>query len=474
MNIVELIFSENSSHSGVALVEGSRSVSYPELFKDICSLARQLEAIGIKRGTYVVICMRGGIDYILISLAVLLCGGVIVPIIETSGDEEIKAVLKIAAAELLISGRTIAGLKQLVFKSEIFPKGIVVSQAEQLVMHDQRIQAIDAAFVRFSSGTTGKSKGIVLSHCAIQARTDAADKVLSMSRNDRVIWVLNMSFHFVVTIVLFLRRGSTIVICEEDFPRSFINTVSEGVPTFLYASPFHYSLLAKTEGLPGNVFRDVRLAISTAMSLSVEVAENFHAKFGIYPSQAYGIIEVGLPCVNTSQDYNRILSVGKLLPDYRLKLVDTDDHGCGRIFLKGKGMFDAYLQPIRLANEVLTDGWFDTGDIGEEDEDGYLFITGRTKNVINFCGMKVFPEEVEAVLNRYPGIKESHVYGKAHPQYGQIVCADIVTAERMILDDLRLDCYRKLAKYKVPKEFAFVDALSKTASGKVRRSQEEV
>jgi long-chain acyl-CoA synthetase len=273
----------------------------------------------------------------------------------------------------------------------------------------------------------------------------------------------------VVTILLFLRRGAQIIICEENFPQSFISTITENLPTFLYASPFHYSLLAKTQGLPSDIFRNVRLAISTAMSLSIEVAEKFNFAFGIYPSQAYGIIEVGLPCVNTSQDPSRLLSVGKLLADYQLKLADRDDQGRGRIFLKGKGLFDAYLQPTRMAEEVLTDGWFDTGDTGLLDEEGFLFITGRTKNVINFCGMKVFPEEVEQFLNQYPGIKESRVYGKTHPEYGEIVCADIVAGELVVLDDLRVDCYRKLAKYKVPKEFSFVSELPKTVSGKVRR-----
>ena len=93
MNIVELIFSENSDHSGAALVEGERSLSYPQLFKNIRSVASQLEAAGIKRGAYVAICMRGGIEYIVISLAVLLCGGVLVPIIETAGEEEIEDVI---------------------------------------------------------------------------------------------------------------------------------------------------------------------------------------------------------------------------------------------------------------------------------------------------------------------------------------------------------------------------------------------
>jgi len=469
MNIVELIFSENTGHTGPALIEGGRSVSYPELFKDVRSMAKQLEVGGLKKGAYVAICLRGGIDYIVISLAVLLCGGILVPIIETAGEEEIKSLIRIAGTEVLISSRRFSGFQELAIDPTTFSKPTFVFKIQRDSIRDQKIKAIDAAFVRFSSGTTGVSKGVILSHRTIQERTDAADKALCMSRNDRVIWVLNMSFHFVVTILLFLRRGSELFICEENFPQSFISSISESLPTFLYASPFHYSLLAKTQGLPLGIFRNVRLAVSTAMSLSIEVAERFHAAFGIYPSQAYGIIEVGLPCVNTSQDSSRLLSVGKLLTDYQLKLVEPDDQGRGRIFLKGRGLFDAYLHPTRMANEVLTDGWFDTGDTGSLDEKGFLFITGRTKNVINFCGMKIFPEEVEHFLNQYPGIKESRVYGKAHPEYGEIVCADIVATELVILDNLRLECYRKHAKYKVPKEFSFVNELPKTVSGKVRR-----
>ena len=121
MNIVELIFFENTGHSGPALIEGGRSVSYPELFKDVRSVAKQLEAGGLKKGAYVAIYMRGGIDYIVISLAVLLCGAVLVPIIETAGEEEIRDVLRTVGAEMLISGRRLLGLRQVVLNSGTFP-----------------------------------------------------------------------------------------------------------------------------------------------------------------------------------------------------------------------------------------------------------------------------------------------------------------------------------------------------------------
>lgn len=469
MNIVDLIFQENAGHSGVAVSEGGRKVTYPDLFAAIRTTAEALAPLGVGPGVLVALCLRGGTDYIVLSLAVLLRGGVLVPIIDTAGEEEIEATCGSIGTRILFTARKLATQAGNEFRSAGLAMPVWVTLRAQGAAPDPRLLALNAAFVRFSSGTTGASKGVALSHLSIRERTDAADRALKMGRTDRVLWVLNMSFHFVVTILLFLRRGSTLVVCENDFPSSFFQTLQEGVPTFLYASPFHYSLLATAGSLPRDVFRRVRLAISTAMSLTTEVAVQFYAVYGIYPSQAYGIIEVGLPCVNLSQDPEKLLSVGTLLPGYELKLLEPDDHGRGRILIRGQGLFDAYLQPFRPADQVLQDGWFDTGDIGEVDADGYLFITGRAKNVINFCGMKVFPEEVERILDAYPGVSGSRVFGRPHPQFGQIVCAELVASEPFDLDGLRLDCYHKLAKYQVPKEFSFVQELPRTASGKIRR-----
>jgi long-chain acyl-CoA synthetase len=122
---------------------------------------------------------------------------------------------------------------------------------------------------------------------------------------------------------------------------------------------------------------------------------------------------------------------------------------------------------------VLKNGWFNTGDLGKIDNDGHLIIVGRKKDVINFAGMKVFPYEVESVLNEYPFVKESMVYSVSHPQYGQLPVARLVlkkgAAGDLDLNDLRRFCYHRMSQYKVPKDFQIVDALSKTASGKVKR-----
>jgi long-chain acyl-CoA synthetase len=472
MNIVKSLISENAGHDGIAVIEGDSDISYQELFRRIAAAADEFCARGLRKKATVALMLRGGIEYIIVNLALLSAGAVVMPIPETSPDEEVKEIIAITRPDAVIISRPLPGVDAEPILEGVFSKPVRIfypSRANN--RRRQFLKDLDAAFIRFSSGTTGASKGVVLSHRAIFERTDAADRALQMRRSDRILWVLSMSFHFVVTILLFLRRGATIIVCEEDFPDSVAEAVGRTQPTFIYAAPFHYDSFASMNVVTKEALGGVRLAISTAMALSPNTAKRFYDAFGILPSQAYGIIEVGLLSVNTSQDFSKVLSVGKVLPDYQLKLVDIINDGTGRILLKGKGMFDAYLQPLRKADKIFKNGWFDTGDIGRLDQDGYLYITGRAKNIINFCGMKVFPEEVEVVLNRYPQVRESQVYGVEHAQYGQLVYADIISEVKTIdIESLRLFCYRELAKYKVPKIFKVVSALAKTKSGKIKRS----
>ena len=167
--------------------------------------------------------------------------------------------------------------------------------------------------------------------------------------------------------------------------------------------------------------------------------------------------------------------MGWILPDYDVRITNPDSDGIGEVQLKGKGVFDAYVCPWRSRDQVLVDGWFRSGDLGRVDRDGFLFLCGREKNLINFTGMKIFPEEVEAVVNQHPCVKESLVYAKPHTRYGELPCAKIVLrsgSETADFDpqEIRRFCYRYLAPYKVPKEFRCVARLDKTDSGKLRRA----
>jgi long-chain acyl-CoA synthetase len=252
-----------------------------------------------------------------------------------------------------------------------------------------------------------------------------------------------------------------------------VDTASGGRVTVIYAAPLHYQLLA-AGAIPKEALSSVRLAISTAMKLPADTADAFAAKFGFELAEAYGIIEVGLPFINLSANSRNRGSVGKLLPGYELKLRHAADHGIGEVMLRGKGLFDAYFFPWQPREQCLEAGWFRTGDLGRLDAEGNLHLVGREKTVIICAGMKIFPAEVEEVLNAHPSVAESLVYGVAHSLCGQVPEARIVPA-RPITDpdetiaELRKHCYARLTAYKVPKAFTFTDHLPKTASGKLVR-----
>ena len=320
---------------------------------------------------------------------------------------------------------------------------------------------------------------MVLSHQSIIERTDAANRGLGISDRDVILWVLGMSHHFVVSILLFLRRGATIVVANRSFPFSLFEEARRPEITVIYASPVHFYLLAVSDAVPADSLRRVRLAISTSMKMPADIYSRFLEKFGIAPAEAYGIIEIGLPFINIGfRDNGTAEYRGKMLPDYRLQIARPDEHGVGEVRIKGKGMFDAYFWPWRWRQECLEDGWFATGDLGRVDEEGRLSLLGRNKTVIVCAGMKVFPEEVEEAINSFSGIAESLVWGREHPQYGQVPVANVVVKSGRdrgeIIGELREHCCGKLSSYKVPVEFCAVDSLARTASGKlVRITQSE-
>jgi len=474
MNVYETIKLETRGFEDkAAVVEGDGMLTYGQLFSSVGKIAEALSEKGVAQYHRVGLLCGDSIDYISASLAILSLSAVIVPISPEQPAAEIGATIDRIALDFLVFEKGVydSGDAAALKSEGFYRKEFFIKKMHNVEGPCKEYYGINPAFIRFSSGTTGTSKGVVLSHETIIERTDAADKGLGLMHHDTVLWVLSMSYHFVVSILLYLRRAATIVLCARPFPEALIEGVISHKGTFIYASPFHYNLLARSGLLSAESLKDIRMAISTAMKLPDEIADAFSARFGFELTEAYGIIEVGLPFIRISTDKRG--SVGRALPDYDVALVNKDADGTGEIHIKGKGMLDAYYSPWQSREAILKEGWFKTGDLGMIDDAGFLTIVGRDKDVINFAGMKVFAYEVESVINQHPLVEESMVFGVPHPQYGQLPIAKIVlkqgSGEDFDPDDLRRFCYQRLAQYKVPKDFERVDHLPKTASGKIRR-----
>jgi long-chain acyl-CoA synthetase len=470
MNIVEKIREENQPFlERTAIVEGTETVSYRQLLDRVGALSELLVARGIRAGQRIALRCGDGIDYVVGSLALLDCGAAVTPVADSLTADEVRETIERIDVAGVVSHVKMPREPGDEILDEVFFWRARSSDPEM----DQRCGKIEAAFIRFSSGTTGESKGVVLSHQSIIERTDAANRGLGISDRDVILWVLGMSHHFVVSILLFLRKGATIVVANRSFPFSLLEAARRPEITVIYASPVHFYLLAVLDAVPSSSLRRVRLAISTSMKMPADIYSRFLEKFGIAPAEAYGIIEIGLPFINTGSKSASQNTVGKMLPDYELRIAKPDEHGVGEVQIKGKGMFDAYFSPWRWRDECLVEGWFATGDLGRVDEQGRLSLLGRSKTVIVCAGMKVFPEEVEETINSFPGVAESLVWGREHPQYGQVPVANVVVKSGKevegIIGGLRAYCCGKLSTYKVPVEFCAVESLAKTTSGKLVR-----
>jgi long-chain acyl-CoA synthetase len=332
---------------------------------------------------------------------------------------------------------------------------------------------LEPAFIRFTSGTTARSKGVVLSHAATLARVEAADAVLKLTPDDRILWVLPLAYHFAVTIVAYVKAGAQVILCPDTLPRTVADSIRGAGATVFYASPLHFERLGNLSAT--GPLTSLRLALSTSAPITDGVMARFEERYGVPVGQAYGIIEAGLPCINTRTDGLPSTSVGRAVPGYEIA-VFSDAGGrvgagvVGEIGVRGSGLFSGYYAPWQRLEDVMRDGWFLTGDCGWLDDGGALHLTGRKKAVIFVAGLKFFPEEVEDCINRFPGVVESRVSGHAHPRLGQVPRAEIVVASAGCdIEALRAHCVRALSPYKVPVEFDITPAIAKTSGGKILR-----
>jgi long-chain acyl-CoA synthetase len=474
-------------NSHIALIDGKKSVSYADLIKSADIAALGLKDAGFTDYAKTVLIGSDSSEYLTAALAILANRGVFVSAGKEINNSEFNELLNRIGIEFaLIEDSFTKHLKPENY-TECSPLTVdnkkfrVFKKVSKKVSKNSNLIKLNPAFIRFSSGTTGESKGVVLSHETINARTKAANFALKITENDHVLWLLPMAYHFAVTIMLFLKNGCTIDISVDDKQKDVVKKLINGKTTFVYATPYHYAnmIRAADELLTGKgvskiaVPDCVRLLISTAMPLTEEIFANFADKFGRYLNQAYGIIECGLPFVNYKANLKNGTSVGRHLPAYEVRLaLQYEDDTAGEVLLKGDGFFDAYFDPWQQQEEILSSGgWFHTGDLGKFSPGGYLNIVGRKKSTINFLGLKIFPEKIEDIINSHPSVEESRVLGKKHPDFGEIPVAEIIPAQDNEIDEIELTkhCAKHLPTHEVPQTFDPVKDIPKTRSGKISR-----
>jgi len=476
MNIVDIIFESNKSRpQQIAFNDQVGLLSYAQFEQEVIALSNDLVSKGLKKGMGVGVIDKNSRHFIIAVFAVLKANALAMPISHQLKTAEITKELDRSGLHLLLdsgNGPTLHHKQLDTFKildSEWNLKANKPFDGNQYANH-----VSDSAIMRYTSGTTGTSKGVIIGHQSINERIDAANKALNLGTDDTVVWVLPMAYHFVVSIILYLKYGCTIAITKDFLGESIYDCIELTQGTFLYASPMHIKMLnaLKVDAMPPSLKR----VISTSTAITKAQCERFLNNYNIPIWQAYGIIEIGLPIINTQKAKEQPEAIGHALPDYEIGIL-SDNHSIlnkneiGHLAIKGPGMFDAYLDPPILRADILVDGWFMTGDLASKDEDGLIKVEGRKKSMINVAGNKVFPFEVEEVLNEHESIKLSKVSGFKHRLMGEIVQAEIVLKQDVEIgkEEIISFCRERLSTYKLPQHITFVPELKFTGSGKIKR-----
>jgi long-chain acyl-CoA synthetase len=487
--------------AAVALSQDGRTVTYGELRRRAGALRAALARAGVGPGDRVALVFPTTPQFVVAYFAVLALGAAAVPLNPESPLAELSAELTtVRPAAVLLGGPRSASLGD-----EISELGFVVLELgpDGLAGDDGAWEAgvevgpvvdraaDDPAVLLFTSGTAGAPKAAVLTHGSLRANIDQMSMAVGLAISaDDVGLLVVPPFHIYglnAVLGLHLFSGGRLVLMERFAPASLLEVVVREQVTVLPGVPQLFAALLADGSASGEELASVRIAVSGAAPLPLEVAERFESMYGVPIWQAYGLTEasptVTFPDLSAAR---RPLSVGVPLSGVEVQIVDPDgttvEHGDpGEILVRGPNVFAGYFEDA-AATKAALDGlaWLHTGDIGVMDDEGSLTIVDRNKDLVIVSGFNVFPAEVEHVLEEHPAVAEAVVVGAPDPVLGESVRAFVLpaasswpetapTPEGVSESELIEFCAERLARYKCPSAIVFVRQLPRGVQGKALR-----
>ena len=336
----------------------------------------------------------------------------------------------------------------------------------------------DLAALLYSSGTTGVPKGIMLTHANLLRNTEALVEAWGFSESDRLLHALPI-FHvhgLFVAIGCVMLSGASM----RWLPGYNVSEVIRYLPecTVLMGVPTYYTRLLKQSSFTRDTAASTRLFVSGSAPLLEETFIEFEDRTGHRILERYGMTETNMNTSNPLNGERKPGTVGPPLPGVEVRITGDDGNTLGvdeigNLQVRGPNVFIGYWKmPDKTAEDFTEDGYFNTGDKGKIDEDGYVSIVGRAKDMVISGGLNVYPKEVELFIDDLPGVSESAVIGVPHADFGEGVVAVVVpeTMGEISENDIMQACKDELANFKVPKRVVFVDELPRNTMAKVQKN----
>jgi acyl-CoA synthetase (AMP-forming)/AMP-acid ligase II len=466
-----------------------RAFSYGEFDARTDELAAGLAELGVRPGDVVSVFLPNCLEFLEAWWAILKAGGVFGPVnpAYTSPEagyvighsEAVAVVTDARGAAVIAPGRE--GLGDLRTVISIDGGGDLAldelaGRGNGTPSPARRLD--DVAAILYTSGTTGKPKGAMLTHRNELVNAAMGAELVPLSRGERVGMLLPL-FHAnaqVVTCLIPMMIGCEIVLWERFSASTFWPTVEELQPVTISAVPTILAAVLNAPGAPAGK-SSLRYVICGAAPLSVELLEAFERRFGIRIIEGYGLTET--TCISSTNPFygeRKAGSIGLPVRGQQMQIAGPDGDRAatgdyGEIVIKGPNVMSGYLNNPEATAESIRDGWLHTGDVGYVDEDGYFFIVDRTKDMIIRGGENIYPREIEEVIYAHQSVLECAVIGIPDELRGEEVLA-VITPKPDIaldLDELAAFAAARLAKYKLPTRFELRDELPKTATGKISK-----
>jgi acyl-CoA synthetase (AMP-forming)/AMP-acid ligase II len=479
-----------------ALAQGQTEVSYEQLAGRAAAVARWLRSSGVSRGDRVALLCDSGADYVAVYYGALLAGAAAVGLNTGARAEEILGwVAHSGASAIFVDGahpetekvasrlgedvRVLARNGESLARAHDSFETVIAAANESSDL--PQLDADSPAALIYTSGTTGAPKAVVLTHGNLAANTDSIVEYLGLSARDSIVSVLPFYYSYGNSVLhTHIASGARIVL-EQNlvYPHIVVESMARNAVTGFAGVPSTFALLASRVPFERYDLSSLRYVTQAGGPMSPALTERIrallpHARLFVM----YGQTEASarLTYVPPEKLTRKLGSVGIPIPGVEIEIRAEDGSkappgATGEVWARGPNVMRGYWNDPEATRKTLVDGWLRTGDAGRVDEDGYLFLEGRRSDIIKVGAHRVYPRDIEAVIEELPGVKEVAVVGADDELLGEVVKACIVKSPGTTLPEtaVKAHCRARLATYKIPKIVEFLAVLPKTSSGKVRR-----
>ncbi len=481
----------------IAAVQGSRTAPFEELNAHSTEIALRLAQLDVQPGQRVALMGQNSIEYITAYFGILKAGAVVVPFSPAYSAREIRsqlrdcepsaAIVDVDLMEAFVTGGgdAIPEKNRVRMGNSSGSAGPFFGITETFSGKASPLASVDPddlAVIAYSSGTTGVPKGVMLSHRNLISNLIQFQHQDPVPITDTDIFLNHLPFFHIYGMNVLMAEaisvGATQVIMSRFDPEELVSLIARHRATLLFTVPPVVLTLTHLPQLGDRDLSSLRYVNTGAAPLPPEVAREFRSLTGVPIKQGYGLTETS-PTTNADfYAHPELESVGPPVADTEEQVVDPENPDNvlkpgeeGELWIRGPQIMQGYWRDPALTSQVLTDGWFHTGDLARMDERGYVFIVGRTKEMIKYKGYTVAPNELEALLLEHPEVKDCAVAGVADREAGEIPKAFVVLKSAAAANgDALMDFLRdKVAGYKRVRQVEFVDAIPRSPSGKILR-----